>query len=88
MTTDRYVYDKQDVATPATSAAVITPHDTNEIADIPKAIYIGSPGDVVLRLKDDSADRTFLNMSAGYHPIRPRYIRATGTTATGILALY
>lgn len=77
------------VSAPATRAAAVTPHDGNALSDIPKALYIGAGGTLVARGVRDSADVTFTNLPDGtVLPFRASHVRATGTTATDIVALY
>lgn len=76
----------QNKADELTSAArrmyAITPHATNEIDPLPKAIRCDVGGTVALRAIDAAADVT-ITMSAGeVLPVRAQFIRATGTTAT------
>lgn len=76
------------VSAPATRALVVVPHDVNAIP-VPKALFVGVGGDLVARGANDSADVTFKNLGAGsVLPFRARYVRATGTTAAAIVALY
>lgn len=75
---------------PAYSAAAVTPADgttlTNGFCD---ALYIGSTGNVACILQGDSAAVTFTGLASGtILPVRARTVEATGTTATGIVALY
>lgn len=70
----------------ANSWAQITPNDNNEIR-VPKALYIGGAGNIVLA-GADGVDGTFAVGAGATLPLRPRKVKATGTTATGILALY
>ena len=66
----------------------VTPHDTNPLPVVPKAIYVGSAGNVVLRGIGGSQDVTFKNCPAGFHIIvRASHVRATGTTASDLIAL-
>lgn len=77
------------VASPARRALAVVPHDSNELTDIPKALYVGTAGNVTMRGVDGSTDQLWRNVPAGaLIPFRARYIRATGTTAADILALY
>lgn len=72
---------------PAKNAVAVTPHDTNAIASC-RALYVGGAGNVTLRTNDDDADVLFTAVPAGsILPVRVRYVRATGTTATAIVAL-
>ncbi len=66
----------------------ITPHDTNEIPVTPKALYIGTGGSLVVFGVDASADVTFVNVPNGFVlDVRALFVRATGTTASNIVAL-
>ncbi len=66
----------------------VSPHDTNELAIVPKALYVGTSGHVVLRGIDGIADVTFRNVPAGaILDVRAQFIRATGTTAADIVGL-
>jgi hypothetical protein len=77
------------VSAPATRGVAVTPHDANALADIPKALFIGTAGDLVARGLNDAVDLTFKNLAAGsVLPFRARFVRATGTTAANIVALY
>jgi hypothetical protein len=77
------------VSAPATRGVAVSPHDSNPLAEMPKALFIGSAGDLVARGMNDSADVTFRNLAAGsVLPFRARFVRATGTTAADIVALY
>ena len=65
------------------------PHDTNPVAITPKALFIGTGGHLVVRGVNGSADVTFRNLASGsVLPFRPGFVRATGTTASDIVALY
>ncbi len=78
-----------NVSAPATRGVAVTPHDSNAIADVPKALFVGSGGDLVARGSGGGADVTFRNVQAGsLLPFRAQYIRATGTSAADIVALY
>lgn len=74
---------------PASRAAVVVPHDSASIADTPKGLYVGGAGDIVMRGIAGTSDQTWKAVPAGtVLPFRPSHVRATGTTATAILALY
>lgn len=77
------------VSAPATRGVAVAPHDTNALADVPKALFVGTGGDVVMRGMNDTADVTFKNLASGsVLPFRAKFVRATGTTASAIVALY
>ena len=72
---------------PARAPFPIIPSDTTELPTFPKGIYVGSGGDVTLRGIEGSADVTYRNLpDASYIAVRARYVRATGTTASNLIA--
>ena len=76
------------LADPARAAFAISPHATNEIDPLPKAIYVGTGGDIVGRAAGSSADVTFKNLASGQIlDVRLQYVRASGTTATNLVGL-
>jgi hypothetical protein len=73
---------------PSRRAIAVSPHDTNELTILPKALYIGGGGAVVLRSVESASDVTFRNVASGQVlDVRAQFVRATGTTATDIVAL-
>ncbi len=86
---DAFSATADQVSAPARRALAITPNDSNPLADIPKALFIGTAGNVTMRGVDGAADQLWKNVPAGaILPFRAQFIRATGTTAADILALY
>lgn len=81
---------KDGPESPVSKAYSVTPHDTNEIgAYVPKAIWVGTGGTLVVILLGDSASVTLTNIPNGsLLPIRAKIIKSTGTTASGIVAFY
>jgi hypothetical protein len=72
---------------PAKSAANVSPNDTININET-KGLYVGASGDVKADMWDGTTV-TFTALSAGVtHPLSVKRVYATGTTATGIVALY
>ena len=73
---------------PATRVAPVIPSDTVPLNATPKALYVGSGGTIVLR-GAAGEDATFANVADGaILPVRAGFVRATGTTASQIVALY
>lgn len=73
---------------PARSAAPVIPTDGVEISYVSRAIYVGQTGDLTVEMVDGGA-ATFENVAGGtVLPIRVKEIKATGTTATGVVALW
>lgn len=73
---------------PATRAFAVTPSDTAALAPTANALYIGSAGSIVVRPSASGADVTFTSVPAGsILPVSVTAVRATGTTASGIIGL-
>jgi len=88
MAQDNYDTHADSEFAPSRNPLTVTPHDTNELPIIPKALYVGTGGTVVLRGVDSAADVTFVNVADGQVlDVRPHYVRATGTTASDIVGL-
>lgn len=86
---DQFSAFADNVSAPATRAVAVAPHDSNALADVPKALFVGSGGDLVARGSGGGADVIFRNLPAGsLLPLRAQFVRATGTTAADIVALY
>lgn len=77
---------KEDRSSPASYAFSITPHDTNLIEKITKAIHVGVGGTVVLYLKNNDSSISMI-LDKGYHPLRVVRVLSAGTTATDITGL-
>jgi hypothetical protein len=74
---------------PATHAVAIQPHDVNPLADIPKGLFVGTGGTITMQGVRGTGDQVWKNVPSGaVLPFRARFIRATGTTAADLLALY
>ncbi|HEY0446178.1 MAG TPA: hypothetical protein VGD19_06960 [Allosphingosinicella sp.] len=77
------------VIAPAARGAAVAPHDVNPIGEVPKALFVGTGGNLTLCGVDGGPDVLLKNVQSGtIIPIRARYVRATGTTAADIVALY
>jgi hypothetical protein len=76
------------VSSPYTRGYVVTTHNTNPLSYNTRAVYIGGAGNITGRLVDDTADVLITGLLVGnvYH-FAFSHIRATGTTATLIVAL-
>ncbi|MBX9730275.1 MAG: hypothetical protein K2X59_03015 [Sphingomonas sp.] len=86
---DAFSAAADQVSAPARRALAVTPHDSNPLTDIPKALFIGTGGSITMRGVDGAADQFWKNVPSGaLLPFRAQFIRATGTSAADILALY
>lgn len=71
--------------------APVTPSDTVPLADITRSVYVGGTGDLTVIFQDDATGTpvtfkavpvgTVLNIAVGT-------VKATGTTATNIVAMF
>lgn len=85
---DRFRHHADSPMAPASRAFAITPSDIAELPTATKAIYVGTGGDITLRPLDGSEDVVFTAFPAGgILDVRASAIRATGTTASGIVGL-
>lgn len=85
---DPYALLNDTVSAPSRAPFEVSAHDTNPLPVIPKALFVGTGGTIVLRGVDGGADVTLRNIASGQIlDIRAQFVRATGTTATDIVAL-
>lgn len=91
-THDPYAGNFDAVASQCSHWAVITPSDSTDLATYPKAVYVGTTGNVTMigaRAPSGASGVAWKNVpSSSLLPARPRRILATGTTATDILGCY
>ena len=86
---DQFQGTLDSVASPATRAVAVEPHDVDALADIPKALFVGTGGTIIMRGAGGGADVAFKKVPDGaVLPFRAQYVRATGTSAADIVALY
>lgn len=77
------------VGSPARRAVAVVPSDTEALAEVPKALFVGTGGSLTMRGIGGGADQLWKNVADGtVLPFRAEYVRATGTSAADILALY
>lgn len=87
-TADRFDTMQDSLSSPSRAPFAVTPSDTVDLLPVPKALYIGTGGTVVVRGIGAAADVTFKNVASGQViDVRARLVKATGTTAADIVAL-
>jgi hypothetical protein len=81
-------YNQPGLANPASRAAAITPDDGIDLDAATRSIWVGGAGDVaVITAGGDTV--TIPGALAGtWIPVRATRVLATGTTATGLVALW
>lgn len=73
---------------PARDAQAVTPSDTVALSAITRGVYVGQTGALAVQMAGGQTV-VFQGLPAGsLLPIRASHIRATGTTATGLVALW
>ena len=84
-------------AGPSRYLRAVTTHDDNDIGTVssegrvltPRALWIGSKGNVVVIAEGDTSTVTISNVPEGsILPIRAKRVKSTSTTASNIVALY
>jgi hypothetical protein len=76
-----------DATVAAHGAVAVTPSDAT-IIPVTRALYIGTGGNLVVRMAGTQADVTFANVAQGIFPIQVDMVYSTSTTASNIVALY
>lgn len=85
---DHFAEFPTTLTAPVRDASQVTPSDAADLAILPRALYVGQAGNIALRMAGGQ-DVTFQNLPAGsLLPVRPARVLATGTTASGIVALW
>ena len=79
-------YQTADAVVSAHKSASITPSDVT-MFEVTRALYVGGAGDLTVTMADGNS-QLFTAVPVGVFPIQVTAVKATGTTATGIVALY
>lgn len=86
---DQFSGVMDSITAPARRAIALTPNDADPLPDLPKALFVGTGGDIMMRGPGDEADQLWKNVADGsVLPFRAQFVRAAGTTAGDLLALY
>ena len=86
--TDPFQGTTDSLEAPARNAFAITPNDATPVALLPKAIFVGTGGQLTLSAVDAVGDVTLKNVGAGQIiDLRVSHVRATGTTAADLVGL-
>jgi hypothetical protein len=84
---DPYPSVFDSLVAPARQMFLITPHATNEVDPVPKAIRADGAGTIAFRAIGSTADVTVNVVAGEVIVVRPLYVRATGTTVSVIHGL-
>lgn len=85
---DAFPHHGSGLESPASYAAAITPNDSTDLSDVPRALYCTGDGTVRVTMRGGGS-AVDLPMIAGVAlPVRVSRVWATGTTATGIVGVW
>jgi hypothetical protein len=87
MTSDRFSHHSDSPMSPSRHAFAVAPSDSAALSPVPKALFVGGAGTVTLRTIDSDADVTLTVQAGQILPLRATYVRASGTSASGLVAL-
>jgi hypothetical protein len=85
-TVDNFKNDFEIINAPANEWFLIAPHNTNFLVQVPRMLYIGGAGNIVL-VSRDGAQVTFTVTAGTILPVRPYKVLLTNTTAANIIGL-
>lgn len=74
------------ITTAAKGGVAVTPSDVTEIP-VTRSLWVGVTGNVAVRHPDGTTP-TYTNVPVGFFAVQCDKVLATGTTATGIVAVY
>lgn len=80
-------YRDANATAPAHGAVLVTPSDAT-IIPVTRGIYVGTAGNITVRMADGQDTVLFTNVPVGITTIQVDKVYSTGTGATGIIALY
>ncbi|MCV6576261.1 MAG: hypothetical protein OIF58_11050 [Cohaesibacter sp.] len=83
---DEFELYRSSLESPGWNGEEITPSDSVNLTTTCRAFWVGGAGDVVVEMASGK-ELTFEN-AMGWMPIRVKKIKATGTTATGIVGVW
>ena len=75
------------VEAPITNAYIVTPSDTADLAFCPRCLILSEAGTVTMNMLGGNTSIA-IPLQAGFNPIRPTRIYASGTDAVTIVAGY
>lgn len=84
---DPFARDIGGLESPARHIAAVVPNDTTDLTTPSRALCVATAG--MLRLTTVAGDEATVFVTAGVpFPVRARRVWATGSTATGVVALW
>jgi hypothetical protein len=84
---DEWATQSTGISGPARNAAAVTPDDGVDLANVSRGIVVGTGGNIAVTMVG-GMDVTIAVSDGAILPICVTRIKATGTTATGIVVLW
>lgn len=84
---DAFSSNQPGLDSPAFYGAAVTPADGSDLANTARGLYVGTAGNIKVTTKGGS-EITFTNVPVGILPVSVKRVWSTGTTASGIVALW
>jgi len=86
MARDDYFNMSDDVTGPLNRGAAVSPNDSTDLPNVSRALWVGTSGAITVTMIS-GVDLTLVN-AQGLIPLRVSRVKATGTDATNIVALW
>ena len=86
--TDTFANVGSGLDSPATGLITIVPDDNADLTIMPRALMVGTAGDVAVIMKDGTLGTLPALQPGVPYPVRVSRVLATDTSATGIVGLY
>lgn len=77
-----------DALNPAKGGFAVSPHDTNLLSKVTRAIFVGGAGNLHVIMQDGSEVTVTGVVAGSLLPIRVKKVFSTSTTATNIVGFY
>ena len=84
---DDFLGHETSLTSPAIGAADIIPSDSVALPKATRAIYVGTAGNLRLQFMSGEVVTLTAVQAGAIYPVRALLVLATGTTATGLVAL-
>lgn len=84
---DRYGSDITQLG-PARNAAAVTPDNNNDLGFVTRGIIVGGNGNVSVNMSGSGAAIVIAMTAGTLYPIAVSRVLSTGTSATGIVAVW
>lgn len=84
---DDYKGHQSTLTGPATAGEAITPDNSTDLPFATRAIYVGQAGDLSVELISGNIVQLTNVVPGTIYPLRAKRVRASGTTAGGLVGL-